>query len=501
MPSIRPVSPTDNEREQEESVAFLASQAAHAGARVARISTHGAHVFLAGARAYKLKRAVRYSFMDFSTLEKRRATLETELALNREHAPQLYLGLQAIHRSPDGRIGWEEGEIIDWVLVMSRFEQSDLLSERARAGHLTRSDLETLAHTVALMHKTAPIVHRAEADFFTSVALDNFEPLAESGFTFEALPAARLALEPALAAARPWLTARARDGFVRRSHGDLHLGNLVMLNGRPTPFDALEFNADLATGDVYYDLAYLLMDLDQNHLRSSANLVLSRYAAYSDDLAGLAGLPLFLATRALVRAKVLTYQGNPQSAAPLVEAVTEYLRPYRPCLIAIGGLSGTGKSTVAEALAPDVGPSPGAVVLRSDVLRKILFDVPTSTRLSAEAYTTASTDRVYKVLLDQAARVLAAGRSVIVDAVCAQAEQREALRRCAQDAPLHGIWLEAPLVDRVARVGGRVDDASDADRKVVEAQEAYDVGFVGWHKVDARGAPQDVLGRVRRALA
>lgn len=502
--------PRTGHESQRRVIDFLSSSATHDGATVQKISTHGAYVFLVGDRAYKLKRAVKFPFMDFSTSEKRRAVLETELALNRPSAPNLYIEVRAIRALPNGRLSFDgTGPVEDWVLVMQRFDQDALLDSMARREMLSNEIIDALADTVVAAHRSAPAIKRDEGTYFQTIATDNIVALKQSAVNQAAIATLERHTRDACAALQNHLNIRARDGFIRHCHGDLHLRNVVVLNGRPVLFDALEFDPALASGDVYYDLAFLLMDLDHRGLRILANRLLNRYAMLTDDLEGLCALPLFLATRAAVRAKVaaLSRAGTDRDddgelrsrdAQNYVDLANDYLPADSPRLIAIGGLSGTGKSTVAQCLAPHIGPTLGALVFRSDVLRKQMQDVPETVRLPAAAYMEGVTASVYQTLFDKAERALIAGQTTIVDAVFATAAQREAIERVATSrrVPFFGLWLEASLDLRKDRIAHRKNDASDATVEVVELQERYDLGEITWRKVPVVGSVADVARKI-----
>ncbi len=192
-------------------------------------------------------------------------------------------------------------------------------------------------------------------------------------------------------------------------------------------------------------------------------------------------------------------QPSSRSARDYFALAQKLIAPPPPQLIAVGGLSGTGKSLLARALAADLAPLPGAIVLRSDVTRKTLFGVAETDRLPADAYTKDVTAKVYATLGAKAARVLAAGHSAIVDAVFAKADEREAVAALAPER-FHGLFLTADLATRVARVGSRTGDASDADATIAHAQEHYDLGPLAWQEVDAAGTPDDTLQRSKAAL-
>jgi predicted kinase len=312
------------------------------------------------------------------------------------------------------------------------------------------------------------------------------------------------------------LRERARQGFVRRIHGDLHLGNIVLIEGRPVLFDAIEFSDIIASGDVFYDLAFLLMDLFERGLASAANIVLNRYLIETrriENLDALATLPFFLSMRAAIRAKVTAARleraadADRRSIARAARAYFDFalraIAPPRPALVAVGGLSGTGKSKLARMLAPAVEPMPGAVVLRSDVERKALFGLSETEKLPGSAYTDEVNARVYATLADKARRIVAAGHSVIADAVFAKPRERAALAEAAKSArvPLQGLFLTADTATRLSRVGVRVRDASDADTAIAQAQEGYDLGHLDWATVDASGTPEATLTRAQAALA
>jgi predicted kinase len=313
------------------------------------------------------------------------------------------------------------------------------------------------------------------------------------------------------------LNERAATGLVRRCHGDLHLNNIVLWQGRPVLFDAIEFDEGLATIDTLYDLAFLLMDLDRNGQRLAASIVLNRYLWRSSThlaLQGLGALPLFLGLRAGIRAMVTAERAEQEGRAnahgrrgarELLDAAIAYLTPNAPQLTAIGGLSGTGKSTLGRALAPDVGPAPGAVHLRSDLERKSLHGVDETTRLRPDAYTKPVNDKVYAILREKARHVLAARHAAIVDAVFARPEERAEIEAVAADlgVPFRGLWLEAPPGKLLDRVGARIGDTSDATPEVVRQQLTGDTGALtaGWVSIDAGGSGAATLAKAREVLA
>jgi uncharacterized protein len=348
------------------------------------------------------------------------------------------------------------------------------------------------------------------ADTLAKIIAQNEAELASEPdlFSLQELPALAAATGDAFERVRPLLQARERAGLVRRCHSDLHLGNIVLINGKPVLFDAIEFDDRIATVDVFYDLAFLLMDLIERGLHRAANIVLNRYLTDTQrihDLDALAALPLFMSVRAAIRAKVTAARrrhnrSRAKLARDYAALAQKLLASAKPQLIAIGGLSGTGKSLLARALAPDLPPLPGAVVLRSDVERKALFGASETQRLPETAYAANTTAKVYATLTEKARRVTAAGHSAIVDAVFAQPSERDDIARAAGGAAFQGLFLTANLERRLTRVGRRTGDASDADTIVARKQEEFDLGRIDWAKVDASGTPEETLIRAGAML-
>ena len=282
-----------------------------------------------------------------------------------------------------------------------------------------------------------------------------------------------------------WLHARTAGGFVRRCHGDLHLGNICLWRGLPVPFDAVEFDEAIATGDVAYDLGFLLMDLEHKSGRPAANRVLNRYAARTGDVSLVTGLPLFMAQKAMVRAHVEAARGRGEEARAYLSMSLGYLHPPPPVVVAIGGLQGTGKSTLARKLAPELGAAPGALILRSDEVRKRRNGVAPEARLPEAAYSGAENRAVALEQRRAVAEVAAAGHAAIGDAMFLDPADRRAISEAAGAAPFVGIWLEAPTAVLEARIAGRSRDASDATVEVLHRSIGVDPEPIEWLRVDA----------------
>lgn len=471
---------------QAETIAYLR---ALAGADP--VETHISYVFLGSDTVWKLKKAVRLPFLDFTGRDDRRHFCERELALNAPAAPGLYHDVVPVTRGPDGALALDgDGETVDWVLRMARVPAADFLDLQAAAGLLTPDLLDRLGDAVAAYHQALPRLDDVLPEM-EWIADGNRASALAAG-----LPPARVedwhqAMRAALGATAGWRAARAAAGFVRRCHGDLHLGNLCLWHGVPVPFDALEFDERLARIDVAYDLAFLLMDLDHRASRSAANRVLNRYVARTGDADLVTGLPLFQSMRAMVRAHVEARSGRPDFATPYLDAAIGDLATPAPIMIAIGGLPGSGKSTLARALAPHVGAAPGALVLRSDEIRKRQHDVAPEQRLPPSAYTKQKSSAVFAELARAAEVAARGGHAVIADATFMSPAHRALIEAAAANAgvPFAGFWLTAPLAALQARVAARVGDASDATVAVLNSAARGDPGAGSWHAIDTTDAP------------
>ncbi len=466
-----------------------------------------------------MKRAVRYDYLDFSTRDIRHAACEAEIALNRRTAPQLYLGVVAVTRDAHGRLVLAgDGEPVDWLVHMARFDQSALLDGLAARGGLDVGLMPRLAAAIAGLHQAAePRTDHGGHAGLSWVIEGNATGLAEhGGDLMNRADRDRLntCARAALARGRDQLEDRRRTGWVRVCHGDLHLGNIVLIGDHPTLFDGVEFNDEISCIDVFYDVAFLLMDLWRLHLRAHANVLFNEYLAATAQLDAVSLLPLFLSCRSAVRAKTSAtatrLQSDPVEARRLAAAARDYLalalallQPPAPRLVAVGGWSGSGKSTLARRLAPVIGAAPGAVLLRSDVIRKTLCGVAPTTSLGAEAYEPQVSERVYRLLAEQAVAALRAGHAVVLDAVFSSPAERSAAEAIARAAgvPFTGLWLDAPTAVLASRVERRQLDASDATIDVLRQQTTRGTGPLDWTRLGASGSLEDVQRRAEAVLA
>jgi uncharacterized protein len=491
---------------QDEAIAFLDQKARSGAAK--RIDTHASILFLEPERVLKIKRAVRLPFLDYSTLEKRKHACEEELAVNRPHAPALYRRVVPITRGEYGPEIGGNGPAIEWAVEMARFDEDKTFDHLAKAGAITPELAEAIADVVQESHKRAarsdgsawlasigPIIDRNSQKF-----------RAQSSLARETVERLHAASHQRLAENRALLEQRAAAGLVRRCHGDAHLGNIALIDQKPVLFDAIEFDAVIATTDILYDLAFPIMDLLHFGLRAEANRLLNRYLQkdWRDSAHGLRLLPFYLSIRAAIRAHVLftkcEQSPDPEVAADAVsyfDLARQLLEPVRPSLIAVGGKSGTGKSVLARDVAARLAPLPGAVILRSDVIRKELFGVDPLATLPQSAYTADVNARVYRAMMDRSREMTAQGFSVIADAAFLRDAERDELSAEARDmdADFRPVFLDADLAVRLARIGARRHDASDATAAVAAEQEGYGIGRIEWPIVDASGSPEQTLQR------
>jgi aminoglycoside phosphotransferase family enzyme/predicted kinase len=479
-----------------------------------RIDTHASIVFLEPERVLKIKRAVKLPFLDYSTLDKRKHACEEELAINRRYAPQIYRRSVPITRHSTGfRIGGD-GPVVEWAVEMARFDESQTLDHLARAGDITPEFAETIADVLVATHREAessdgstwlasiaPIIDRNTNKFRQQGSLP--PPLVDH---------LHQESHRQLIAAQGLLRERASAGLVRRCHGDAHLGNIVLIDHKPVLFDAIEFDPVIATTDVLYDVAFPIMDLLHFDLNGAANRLFNAYLqnTWPDNAGALRLMPLFLSIRAAIRSHVLFTKSEQSSgdrdaieeARSYFDLALKLLDPVRPSLVAVGGKSGTGKSVLARGLASLVGTPPGAVILRSDVIRKQLFQVDPLVPLPAEAYAPKVTERVYCELTGRARQIITQGFSAVVDAAFLRKAERDALAAEAErlEATFRPIFLDADLDIRLRRIGSRTRDASDATGEVAAGQEEYDIGTLDWFCVDASGTPEQTLERSKLLL-
>ena len=460
--------------------------------QVALLETHISAVLLAGEYAYKLKKPYNLGFLDFTTLEARKYYCEEEQRLNQRLAPDLYLGVAPITGSVDAPHWGGSGAPIEYAVKMRRFPQQALLSNVLARNELQPAHLDALACRMAAFHQAVPAATMEQAyglpDTVHANARQNFaqiEPLLTN--EEQRVQLARLArtTEALFTADAALFLQRKRDGFVRECHGDLHLGNMVMLEGEIVPFDCIEFNADFRWIDVMSEIAFLVMDLASRGRPDLAFRFLNAYLEQTGDFAGLKVLRYYLMFRAVVRAKVTAFRAT-QQETPLtartqawaeyqhyLDWATQVSQPQPPLLILMRGVSGSGKSTVARELAAHFP----AIHVRSDVERKRLFGLAplaqSKSGLARGLYTADATQRTYARLKEIALMILDAGFSVVLDATFLKHSQRAMFEEMGK--PFLILACEAPIEVLRARVAQRhaaKTDAAEADLAVLEKQLA-----------------------------
>jgi aminoglycoside phosphotransferase family enzyme/predicted kinase len=490
--------------------------------------THISWVVLTGEFAYKVKKPVKLSFLDYSTLERRHRLCEEELRLNRRLAPDLYLGVSAIGGSPGTPRVDGTGPALEYAVRMRQFSPADELSALLAARTVTPDDIAALGAGIARFHAAAAPAPAGSdygrAETAHRVTMDNFAEL-------RALPeaagwASRLsALESRISALhgelRPLMTERRQRGRVRECHGDLHCGNVVRWAGALTPFDGIEFEPALRFIDVINDIAFLTMDLAERGHLDLRRAVLQAWADTSGDWTGLSLLPYYEAYRALVRAKVAALRalqletGSPARAAAVTDCrryldwAAARVAGRRPMLLITCGLSGSGKTWLARRLAAHLG----ALHLRSDVERKRLAGLAAheDSRSPPDAgiYTLAFNEHTYGRLRECAAAALAAGELVIVDAAFLRSHERQSFLALARErsvpfAILHCHAPEAVLRDRVSARAASGSDASEAGLDVLARQPSYWEAFGGdeqRHVVDVDTSDTSAVAAATAALA
>lgn len=495
-------------------------------APVTRIETHLSVILLAGDRAFKRVKPVDYGFVRATSLGDRRRICFAELSRN-PMAGDLYLGVRPVLTGPDGpRLGARlaadaptpEG-VVDYVVEMRRFDPANEFDRLLERGALPAPALDGLADLIAAAHLRAP--RRTAGAAATRSTLNNVaETLARAtadgasadGASADAVAQWRTASLAVWEARRAQLDARSRHGRVRRCHGDLHLGNVCLWRGAPRPFDAIAFNDALTDIDALYDAAFALMDLARLGGIGPATRFLNRYLSVTRDYSGLSAAPLFASLRAAVRAMTSLLGGDAEGGRRFLALANRALTPGpRARLIAVGGGSGVGKSTLAGMLAVDpaiVGAEAlwGAAHLRSDVARKRLVGVAPEQPAPPEAYAEAVSDQVLARLAADAGRALRAGAVTVVDATFLPGAWRVRIADVAAraGARFDGVWLEADAETRaartVARAAGVIQDPSDAGPEIARAQRPQRPTEPGWRAVSAVGAPEAVAAAALAAL-
>lgn len=462
----------------------------HPVRQIELVETHISWVVLTGDYAYKIKKPVDFGFLDFSTLEKRHYCCNQELRLNRRLAPEIYLDVVNITCSADEPRISASGDAFEYAIKMSQFPQSAQLDNMLAAGKLKTEHMDAIARMTADFHQRIEVADDT-VEFGNNTRVyypveENFRQIGEHMVTtafHDKLEALRLWSEEEFNRLQNTLARRKRDGFVRECHGDMHLRNMLWLNGKPMAFDCIEFNAALRWNDVISEVAFLVMDLQDRQQPQLANRFLNSYLEYTGDYTGLAVLPFYLTYRAMVRAKVCALrleqagistdekQQTQTEFESYLELAATYTKQTAPMLIIMRGLSGSGKSTVSQQLLDRLG----AIRVRSDVERKRLYHITSSKskdEIDSGLYSAQASQRTYKKLIELCSHIINAGFSVIIDAAFLKHEQRQPFQLLAESLGVRYNILEiiAPSDTLRQRIIERKQDVSDADLAVLEHQ-------------------------------
>ena len=458
----------------------------HRVGQLQMLETHISWVILTGDWAYKIKKPVNFGFLDYSSLELRRFFCHEEIRLNRRLAPDIYVDVVALTLESNRlRVGGE-GEVVEYAVKMRQFLQEGLYDRQLAEGRLSAGQLDQLGRLIGYFHRNAAraaahtefgLPHQVQAP-----CLDNFATLLklEPGHrsALEALRQWTLEQFPLLC---PAFLARKHDGFIRELHGDLHLGNVAEINGRPLPFDGIEFDPELRWVDTMNDLAFLVSDLEHRERPDLGRVALDAYLEETGDYDGMVSWDYYIIYRWMVRAKVVALrkaQGHPEVAEEIAGYLSQALDRIRPRpvrLVITHGLSGSGKSYHSQALLQ----REDIIRVRSDVVRKSMAGLTpqshTGSGLGQGIYSDQQSELTYAALSDRAARLLRAGHSVLIDAACLKRGQRDRFRKLAAElqVPFQILSFEAAesvLRQRIERRQALGQDPSEADLSVLEHQ-------------------------------
>ena len=488
------------------------------------VETHISWVLLTGTYAYKIKKPVDFGFLDFSTLEKRRYYCEQEIRLNRRYAPQIYLDLVEIRGSESRPHIGGRGEILEYAVKMREFPQQSLLSDYASRGELSSGIVDAIADTVSKIHAHGdPAGSDTDYGSAAQVAAWSEENLVHiaSAVPLSLLPAAFFEL-------RRWyrenedllrmVEVRKTEEHVRECHGDLHLGNMALIDSKVTLFDCIEFNPELRWIDTISETAFLAMDLQARGYPGFSWRFLNRYLQHSGDYEAVALLRYYVIYRALVRAKVEALRAVQEdsasaeglhSAFDYIDLANRWAHSHRAGLILMHGLSGSGKSTVAAELVERLG----AIQLRSDIERKRIYGFEaldsTDSALDHGIYTSAATAATYRRLADLASLLLTADYPVIVDAAFLKQSQRQELLALELECDYRCVIVDCQAPESLLRqrIVAREGDASEATLEVLEEQIATRQPICAFEReqasvvtLDSAGLDADAIERIRNLL-
>lgn len=457
----------------------------HPVSELSVIETHIAWLIKTGEYVYKIKKPVDFGFLNFTTLEQRKFFCEEEVRLNQRMSKDLYVGVVRICGSQDTPFiapdsSTDDAEVIEYAVKLRQFESGKLLSELLEQDQFDPAWLEQLADKIAEFHQRAPIVspdsNWGEMESIGQLAQDNYQQINTSLLSAADIKELkRLEIHSAkrFSQLEHLLRARKIEGYVRECHGDLHLGNITLSDKRLVVFDCIEFNLEFRWIDRMADLAFLLMDLEARGHQRWANRCLNRYIEQTGDYRGFLLLPHYKAFRSMVRAKVamLGEQPNMDEFRRYLDLTRQYAQPAKPLLVLMHGLSGSGKSVLANALAQEIN----AIEIRSAVERRRIFRELSLQGESIELYGADMNMRTFHRMSEVTQVLLRSGQTVILDATFIKQRARRHFEMMAESlgCPVRIIHCDAPDVvirERLSRRMIEKKDRTDADERVMEKQ-------------------------------
>lgn len=491
------------DQQQADTIKALSSPAAYGGKHpVEVINAPISVLFMVGNTVYKLKRAIQYPNIDFSTPEKRKVACVNEMKRSTVYAPHLVTGTKAVKRLKNGRIkiGGMSGEEIDTVIVLKRIPREAWLNALLPSPDFDRFETMDLAEKLSDLHEGAKVFRtKFGVDTLKKTILENeailgcFAPKLFDVSELNRLTQNSIAQLEKHAAL---IGFRQKSGRVRKCHGDLLLSNIAYVKKEFLFVSPIEYNEEFECIDTLYDLAYLMMDMESKSLRRLTNILFNHYMAYTNDIDGYPLLPLYQSVRAAFRASIYARLGNIMEGAEKENVIARaqnyftlacrFLTEHRPMLIACGGLSGSGKSRVAREIGGRINPAPGAVILRDDVVKKQITGRMPHEQFNRTGDTPRMEKLVYDVLREQARTALKVGSCVIVDALFYNPAERRHIENLAvkMGVPFIGFWMDAPLKVRAERIRTRKRNPSDIrDVADLEDQLTLNTGRIHWNKI------------------
>lgn len=451
--------------------------------------THISVIFLTGKFAYKFKKNLKLDFLDFTTLENRKVACENELKLNQRYAKELYLEVVPIYYNRKV-FGLEaNGEVVEYAVKMKQFNEDLLFSNLIKKGKLKKKQVLELTESIVDFHEKANI----KKSFWgvkdiMSLALDNFTACMEFSppLSKEDLILQKELTEKLIEKNKSLIKSR-QNSHVKALHGDLHLGNICMYQGKPQIFDGIEFNEEYSSCDTIADLAFLLMDLDEKGYKDFSASVLNYYLELTDDYSGLALLNLYKSYRAMVRGKIACYkikidEDSKDEAVKYTNLSRGYLKTKYSCIIAIGGLSGSGKSTLAKALSESIS----AIIIRQDAIRKHIFELPLEEKADENFYSKEANERTEEAVIQRIKISLKSNLPIIVDSTFKNSKYRKELENFAKSEGLNfvGIWCYADEACIKTRLSKRVGDVSDANYEIYKKQKSTCKQPKNWERIN-----------------